>query len=164
MSRLLFWAKKLGVRLACCPSAPLANAVYIETLPCCGEFCCGSSPRDYIPCRRIVQVSNAAASQANQVYVGLHAGIESCLPLKEIQFLDEPEFPENLEGFVNRRKADCRVNIFDRGIDFLRSWMISTTKRKSTNRYPLWSRLVPLLAESFDYPFVRFFSGVHTFY
>jgi hypothetical protein len=159
-----FWAKKRGVRLAGCLGAPLTNAVYVETLPCSDEFCCGSSPRDHLSCCRIFQIYDVAASQANQVYVRLRIGIESCLALQEIQFLDETEFSENLEGLVNCRKADCRVKLPDCAVYPLRSWMIATMKCKSTNRYPLWSGFVPPLAESFDYPFVRFFSGVHTFY
>lgn len=64
-----------------------ANAVYIESLSRCSEFCHRSDPFDNFLCNMIVQILNVATFHANQVYVRFHIWIESRLPMWETQLL-----------------------------------------------------------------------------
>jgi hypothetical protein len=129
----------------------LAYTVNVYALSCPCELCFGSHSFNHFLSSIIVEILDVTTSQADQVHVGLHVGVEPCLTFWQIQFLDQISFRQNSKCFVDCGKTDCWMNFLDFIVDSPRTRMISAVKHESTDRYPLRSGLVPLVTQSFDY-------------
>ncbi len=133
----------------------LANPIDVKALSDQGEPCsCGNSCY-HLSGHGVVYVTDVSTSSANEVRVRLHIRVESCLTIYKSQFLNQAQFLENVKGLVDCRETDCGVHRLDFSVHTLRGRMISTAKRKSTDRDPLRCCLVSFLAKSLDYRRIR---------
>jgi hypothetical protein len=83
IARPSFDAALFGSAAAC-----LAYTVNVYALSCTGELCFVRHSLNHFLSNIIVEILDSATLQADEVYVGFHVGVESCLAFGKIQFLD----------------------------------------------------------------------------
>jgi hypothetical protein len=103
-----------------CAATCLAYTINVYALSCPGEFYFDRHSLNHISNSTIIKIPNVATLKADQVNVRLHAGI-SCLAFRQIQFLDQALFRQNLKCFVDCGKTDSWMNLPDFIEDSLRA-------------------------------------------